>query len=59
MIVGPVLAGQLISAQWKTRSLFLAAAVPALISALVMLSMRWVIQPRQQAAGAQTEVLVH
>ena len=58
-IVGPVLAGQLISAQWTTRSLFLAAAVPALISALVMLAMRWVIQPRQQAAGAQTEVLVH
>ena len=58
-IVGPVLAGQLISAHWTTRSLFLAAAVPALISALVMLAMRWVIEPRQQAAGAQTEVLVH
>jgi AAHS family 4-hydroxybenzoate transporter-like MFS transporter len=58
-IVGPVLAGQLISTHWTTRSLFLAAAVPALISALVMIAMRWVIQPQQQAAGAQNEVLVH
>jgi AAHS family 4-hydroxybenzoate transporter-like MFS transporter len=58
-IVGPLLAAQLISAHWTTRSLFLAAAVPALISALVMLAMHWVIQPQQQAAGAQSEVLVH
>jgi MFS transporter, AAHS family, 4-hydroxybenzoate transporter len=58
-IVGPVLAGQLISAHWTPRSLFLAAAVPALISALVMIAMRWVIQPQQQAAGAPSEVLVH
>ena len=58
-IVGPVLAGQLISAHWTTQSLFLAAAVPALISALVMIAMRWVIQPQQHTAGAPSEVLVH
>jgi AAHS family 4-hydroxybenzoate transporter-like MFS transporter len=58
-IVGPVLAGQLIGAHWTARSLFLAAAVPALIAALVMIAMRWVIQPQQQAAGAESEVLVH
>ena len=58
-IVGPVVAGQLISAHWTTRSLFLAAAVPALIAALVMIAMHWVIQPQQQAAGAESEVLVH
>jgi MFS transporter, AAHS family, 4-hydroxybenzoate transporter len=58
-IVGPVLAGQLISAHWTARSLFLAAAVPALIAALVMIAMHWVIQPQQQAAGAESEVLVH
>ena len=58
-IVGPVLAGQLISAHWTTRSLFLAAAVPALISAVVMIAMQWVIHPQQHAAGAPSEVLVH
>jgi AAHS family 4-hydroxybenzoate transporter-like MFS transporter len=58
-IVGPMLAGQLISAHWTTESLFLAAAVPALISALVMIAMRWVIEPQQQSAGAPSEVLVH
>jgi AAHS family 4-hydroxybenzoate transporter-like MFS transporter len=58
-IVGPVVAGQLISAHWTTRSLFLAAAVPALIAALVMIAMHRVIQPQPQAAGAESEVLVH
>ena len=58
-IVGPVVAGQLISAHWTTRSLFLAAAVPALTAALVMIAMHWVIQPEQQAAGRESEVLVH
>ena len=59
-IVGPVLAGQLIGAQWSTRSLFLAAAVPALISAVVMVAMRWAARPQEQhVAGTPSEVLVH
>jgi MFS transporter, AAHS family, 4-hydroxybenzoate transporter len=57
-IVGPVLAGELISAHWTARSLFLAAAVPALISALVMIAMRWLARPQEQAAMA-SEVMVH
>jgi AAHS family 4-hydroxybenzoate transporter-like MFS transporter len=36
-IIGPVLAGFLISRQWSNSELFLAAAVPSLISAGVML----------------------
>jgi len=44
-IVGPVLAGELMALHWSNQQLFIAAAVPALISALVMLSMRWVIAP--------------
>ena len=44
-IVGPVLAGQLMALHWSNERLFIAAAVPALISALVMLAMRWVIAP--------------
>ena len=39
-IVGPLVGGQLMAQQWSLRALFLAAAVPALISALVMAGMR-------------------
>ncbi len=35
-VVGPVVAGQLIAWNWSTSSLFFAAAVPALASALLM-----------------------
>ncbi|WP_443114931.1 MFS transporter [Herbaspirillum seropedicae] len=35
-VVGPVIGGQLIALQWTNASLFLAAAVPALISALTI-----------------------
>ncbi len=57
-IVGPVLAGELISAHWTAHSLFLAAAVPALISALVMIAMQWAARPQELAAVA-SEVMVH
>jgi AAHS family 4-hydroxybenzoate transporter-like MFS transporter len=45
-IVGPVLAGELMALHWSNQRLFLTASVPALISALVILSMRWVIPDR-------------
>ena len=35
-VVGPVIGGQLIAMQWSNASLFVAAAVPALISALTV-----------------------
>ncbi|EJN09964.1 MFS transporter [Herbaspirillum sp. YR522] len=35
-VVGPVIGGQLIAMQWSNSSLFIAAAVPALISALTV-----------------------
>lgn len=35
-VVGPVIGGQLIALQWTNASLFLAAAVPAMISALTI-----------------------
>ncbi|MBP0598626.1 MFS transporter [Herbaspirillum sp. LeCh32-8] len=35
-VVGPVIGGQLIAMQWSNASLFVAAAVPALISALTI-----------------------
>lgn len=39
-IIGPVLGGALIGMQWSSASLFLAAAVPAAVSAILMLGMR-------------------
>jgi len=57
-IVGPYVGGILLGRHWTARELFLAAAIPALISAVVMLSLRWVIKPSTTAVSA-TEALVH
>jgi len=56
-IVGPQVAGVLIGLHWTAHQLFLAAAVPALISAVVMIAMHWVIKPG--AAKVETQVMVH
>ena len=57
-IVGPVLGGEALRLQWSAQQLFLAAAVPALISALVMVSLRWMVKG-QDSADAKTEVMAH
>lgn len=57
-IVGPYVAGQLLVRHWSTPSLFFVAAVPALISAIIMISLKWVIRPSEMAVAA-TEALVH
>jgi MFS transporter, AAHS family, 4-hydroxybenzoate transporter len=57
-IVGPQVAGVLIGLHWTTDQLFLAAAVPALVAALGMVGMRWVLKPHAPA-GAPSEVMVH
>ena len=57
-IVGPTVAGVLIGLHWTTHQLFLAAAVPALISAVVMIGMRWVIKA-SATSDTKSEVLVH
>jgi AAHS family 4-hydroxybenzoate transporter-like MFS transporter len=57
-IVGPLVGGVLLGRHWAARELFLAAAIPALISAVVMFSLRWVIKP-STAAVSTTEALVH
>src|SRR5262249_49157365 len=41
-IVGPYVAGVLLGMHWSAQELFLAAAVPALISAILMAWMYWV-----------------
>jgi AAHS family 4-hydroxybenzoate transporter-like MFS transporter len=44
-IIGPVLAGELIRLNWSAHDLFTAAAVPAVISAAVMFSLRPAMKP--------------
>ena len=57
-IVGPYVVGLMLARHWPNREIFLAAAIPALISCVVMLSLRWVIRPATRAVAA-TEALVH
>jgi AAHS family 4-hydroxybenzoate transporter-like MFS transporter len=57
-IVGPVVGGWLIAQQWSTRDLFLAAALPAIVSTFAMVCMRWarketVAVPKKTAAVAR------
>jgi AAHS family 4-hydroxybenzoate transporter-like MFS transporter len=40
-IIGPVLGGEFLRRQWTAHEIFLAAAIPALISTLAMITMRW------------------
>ena len=44
-IVGPMIGGAFMAAHWTTRDMFLAAAVPAGISAVAMFLLRFVISP--------------
>ena len=57
-IVGPWIAGQLLLRHWKAPELFLAAAAPALISAVIMLWLKRVVKPAGMRASAK-EALVH
>jgi MFS transporter, AAHS family, 4-hydroxybenzoate transporter len=42
-IVGPAIGGVFMAAHWSTRDIFLAAAIPAAISAVAMFSLRFVV----------------
>lgn len=57
-IMGPYVAGLLLARHWAPRQIFLVAAIPALISVIVMFSLRWVIKPSETAVAAN-ELLVH
>ena len=57
-VVGPFVGGQLMALKWTNRELFLAAAVPALISAIVIFSIRWVWKPANMGT-VQREAVLH
>ncbi|MBB4846127.1 AAHS family 4-hydroxybenzoate transporter-like MFS transporter [Paucibacter oligotrophus] len=50
-IIGPVLGGELIRRNWSHSQLFLAVAVPAAISTLVLLCMAWLARQEQGRGG--------
>ncbi|MDP8990710.1 MAG: MFS transporter [Acidobacteriota bacterium] len=58
-IVGPVVGGALMNLRWSNRELFMAAALPALISGVVMFSLRWVTQPATFTKIAAPQAAVH
>jgi AAHS family 4-hydroxybenzoate transporter-like MFS transporter len=47
-IIGPVVGGVLMSRHLASQKLFLVAAVPALVSAVVMVAMHWVLRAQTQ-----------
>ena len=53
-IVGPVVGGVLMGQHLPSQKLFLVAAVPALVSALVMVGMHWVLKAQAPAAAANS-----
>lgn len=57
-IVGPLVAGVLLGRHWTSQQLFIAAAIPALISAFVMIAMHWVLKARP-AEVAERVAAVH
>jgi len=57
-IVGPYVGGVLLGMKWSAQELFLAAAVPALISAFVMAWMHWVAKPAATAQPASAQAPV-
>lgn len=57
-IVGPLVGGVLLSHHWTAAQLFIAAAVPAMISAVIMFTLKWVIRPSAERVSTK-EALVH
>ena len=58
-IIGPVVAGILIQNHWAARELFYAAAIPAAISCLATVALRWVMKEPELASVKPAEVLAH
>jgi AAHS family 4-hydroxybenzoate transporter-like MFS transporter len=58
-IVGPYVGGQLLALHWSNQQLFLASAVPAIISAVVMAAMHWVGAAKAATRAAAERALAH
>jgi MFS transporter, AAHS family, 4-hydroxybenzoate transporter len=51
-IIGPWLVGYFLRLNWSVQDIFLTAAIPALVSAIAMFSLRWVMKPASSKAAA-------
>jgi AAHS family 4-hydroxybenzoate transporter-like MFS transporter len=51
-IVGPLIAGMMLSRHWTNSQLFIAASIPAMISAILIFSLRGAITPSTAASNA-------
>jgi len=58
-IVGPYLGGTLLGLNWGPRELFLAAAVPALISTLTIIALSFTIKLPDQATAQRSAPIAH
>jgi AAHS family 4-hydroxybenzoate transporter-like MFS transporter len=54
-IVGPVVGGEFMRRQWATRNMFLAAAVPALVSTVAMVGLR-AVMARRSSQWADSDI---
>jgi len=57
--VGPYVGGQLLALHWSNQQLFLASALPAILSAVVTAGMHWVGAPKAAARAAAERALAH
>src|SRR5688572_9385941 len=48
-IVGPIIGGEFMRLKWSAQDMFLAAALPALVSAIVMFSLKAVVKREGRA----------
>jgi len=53
-VIGPLVGGQLIALNWSNESLFHAAAVPVLCSALLVVALAAATRPRSRPSEPQT-----
>jgi len=58
-ILGPLVAGVLLGRHWTSQQLFIAAAIPALISAFVMIAMHFVLKARPAEVPERSTATVH
>jgi MFS transporter, AAHS family, 4-hydroxybenzoate transporter len=58
-IVGPYLGGMLLGLNWGPRELFLAAAVPALVSTITMVAMMFAMKLPTTAATQRPAPVAH
>ena len=58
-IVGPVLGGEFLALKWSIQSIFYVAAIPAVITAVAMVLLRWAMSEATTSGRADAGVMAH